>query len=106
VGVAAPAAREIARQTAGLERQLSETLAPFGARITAAHAEAQATDREAETARAIAAITPEPEQLRTDIDERFVDLPAARWLSVLEQIADATAIGNITLNGTDEGDAS
>jgi hypothetical protein len=103
--IAAPLLAEIDRLTAPLHRQLSEAAAPFGAEITAAHTEAKETNREAVIADTITAMTPNPEKLRDGIEKRFRREPAARWLTMLERIADATKLGKIKLPENGSGGA-
>jgi hypothetical protein len=95
--ISKPLLDEIAQKTAELRRELTETQTPFENRIADANTEAEATDREAEVAKAIAKITPEPEQLRTDIGKRFTREWTAHWLTMLKRIADRIRLGAIKL---------
>jgi DNA topoisomerase VI subunit B len=101
---ARPQRQEMERLTAPLWELLGLLEAPFLERIALlekpfdqeaeqARAEAAATDRDAEVDRVLEEITPDPDTLRTEVDEALRDRPTLRWTHVLQEIADATEVG-------------
>jgi len=95
--IEAPFREQMAQATAPLRAQLAEVLAPFEQRTLAAHAQAEAVNREAEVQKAIVAMTPEEKALREAIGAVFAKTPRRHWAAVLMEIADAAKVGDIDL---------
>jgi hypothetical protein len=86
---------EIERITGPLRAEETRIAEPFLQRAEAVKSEALAVDREALVHRVIKRMTPDFDQLRAGIGAIFSSQPRLHWSAVLDEIADATEVGNI-----------
>jgi hypothetical protein len=96
---------EIDRITAPLRKQVDAIVAPFRQEIATVTAEADAINREAETRRVIAAMTPDADALRAAIGKQFKREPRFLWSTALDRIAAETPVRKRARKATVEGGA-